>query len=112
MNLRPSADFISYSLPATFLADLNAEIAAFETAVNAQSSNISDRIEAHAELANAISDGLILKRTLDPLVRNIFASDPGKIAAWASAAHVEKLLRKRKKSQFQKINPKTIFPMC
>ena len=83
-------DFIDHFLPATFLADLNAEIAAFENAINTQTSKTDNRIEAHTELANAISEGMQLKRSLKPLVRNRFAGDPGKIAAWESASHVEK----------------------
>ena len=84
------ADFIAHFLPATFLADLNADIAAFETALNTQTSKTDGRIEAHAELATAISDGMKIKRSLKSLVRNRYAGDPGKIAAWESASHVEK----------------------
>jgi hypothetical protein len=84
------ADFIAHFLPATFLADLNADIVAFETAINTQTSKTDNRIEAHIELSNAIGEGMQLKRSLKSLVRNRYAGDPGKIAAWESASHVEK----------------------
>ena len=41
------------------------------------------------DLAANTSNGMVLKRTLDPLVRNKYNGKPGKIAAWASASHVE-----------------------
>ena len=46
-------------------------------------------IATHAALDDAISQGMQLKRTLDPMVRNLFNGNPAKIAAWASASHVE-----------------------
>ena len=46
-------------------------------------------IATHAALADAISQGMQLKRTLDPMIRNLYNANPGKIAAWASASHVE-----------------------
>ena len=89
------ADFITYLLPATFIADLNTEITAFETAINTQTSKTDGRVESHVELANAIGDGMKLTRTLKRLVRNKYAGDPGKIAAWESASHVEKAPEKK-----------------
>lgn len=83
------ADFVAYNLPASFLSDHNAEIAAFEAIDNSQFTFTGDRVGAHAALAAAISEGMQLKRTLDPLARNLFNGNPAKIAAWASASHVE-----------------------
>ena len=46
-------------------------------------------IERVAGLAANISDGMQLKPTLDPMVRNLYNGNPAKIAAWASTSHVE-----------------------
>ena len=83
------ADFVAYNLSANFLADLNAEIAAFEAIDMSQASFTGDRVGAHAALADDIHQGMQLKRSLDPMVRNLFNGNPNKIAAWASASHVE-----------------------
>ena len=37
-------------------------------------------------------------RTVDGVVRNTYHNNPGKLAAWASASHVESPQRKRKKT--------------
>jgi len=84
------ANFIDYLLPATFLAELNAEIAAFETAIGAQTTNTDERVESNAALASGIGEAMQIKRSLRPLVRNFYNGNPGKIAAWESASHVEK----------------------
>jgi hypothetical protein len=50
----------------------------------------ADQIAATAETAAFIREGMIAKRVLDGIVRNRYADDPGKLAAWLSASHVEK----------------------
>ncbi len=38
---------------------------------------------------------MIKVRILDGIVRNAYANDPGKLAAWISASHVEKAPKKQ-----------------
>ncbi len=38
---------------------------------------------------------MIAKRILDGIVRNKYAADPGKLAAWLSASHVESAPKKK-----------------
>jgi len=54
-----------------------------------------------------IREGMVIVRILDGIVRNRYANDPGKLAAWISASHVEKAPRKRR---HQRHNAKT-FPI-
>lgn len=83
-------DFIAYGLPATFTADLIAAADAFEASFSQTASAQAEHIAATADISAVIRQGMIIVRTLDAVVTNIFASNPGKLAAWNSASHVEK----------------------
>jgi hypothetical protein len=87
------ADFIAYGLPATFIADLTAAADAFEATFGSAASATAEQVAATAEAAAFIREGMIAKRILDGIVRNRYAGDPGKLAAWLSASHVEKAAR-------------------
>lgn len=52
---------------------------------------------ATAEIGESIRRGMVARRILDGVVRNVFASDVGKLAAWASASHVERAPKKKDK---------------
>jgi hypothetical protein len=84
------ADFIAYGLPATFIADLTAAADAFEATFGSGASATAEQVAATAESAAFIREGMIAKRVLEGIVRNRYAGDPGKLAAWISASHVEK----------------------
>lgn len=90
------ASFIEYGLPADFLEDLNADIAAFETAINAQESGRRGHVTATAAIDEIIERGMKIVRRLDAIVRNRFRDDPARLAAWLSARHVERAPRRRK----------------
>ncbi len=42
-----------------------------------------------------IREGMVIVRNLDGIVKNKYANDPGKLAAWISASHVEKAPKKK-----------------
>lgn len=84
------ADFIAYGLPATFIADLTAAANAFEATFASAASATAGQVAATAESAAFIREAMIAKRVLEGIVRNRYANDPGKLAAWISASHVEK----------------------
>ncbi|MGE3465811.1 MAG: hypothetical protein AB7J13_02665 [Pyrinomonadaceae bacterium] len=44
---------------------------------------------------NYVSNGEKKGRTVDGIVQNKYANDPGKLAAWLSAKHVEKAPKKK-----------------
>lgn len=83
-------DFVAFGLPATFIADLSTAATAFEDTINPTSDAVDDRIEANANIAESDRIGMEALRICDVIVRNIFAGNPGKIAAWTSASHVER----------------------
>ncbi len=83
------AEFIALEMPVTFLEDLAASIDSFESAANSQNLNRSKRIAATAAIKAVIARGVRAVRTLDSIVRNKYANDPAKLAAWESASHLE-----------------------
>jgi hypothetical protein len=81
-------EFIRHELPADFLDDLAADIAAFEHAINTQHTGTDAHIAATAAIDNALERGLKAVQRLDAIVRNKFRDDPAALAAWTSASHV------------------------
>ena len=90
-----NADFIAYGLAATFRADLNAAADAFEASFTAVDSATAEHIAARADIEAKIRDGMVTVRILDGIVRNVYANNPGKLAAWIAAQHVEKAPKKK-----------------
>jgi len=91
-----SADFIAYGLPATFLAELQAAIDAFEASLAPTGAATDAQVAAIAEIGAAIRRGMIARRIMDGVVRNKYRNDVGKLAAWLSASHIEKPPKKKK----------------
>ena len=55
----------------------------------------NDKIAATADTSAKIREERIAKRILDGVVKNKYANDPCKLAAWLSASHVEKAPKKK-----------------
>ena len=85
-----SAQFIAHELPADFLDDLNADIAAFETAMGSQSSGVGQRVAAGAAIDDLVEQGNAAVRKLDALVKNKYTNNPAVLAQWTSASHTER----------------------
>ena len=91
-------EFIRRGLPADFLDDLNADIAAFEQAITGQMQGTETHVAATAAIDDLIDEGVRTMHELDPVIRNLFADDPATLAQWFSARHVERAPRKTKKT--------------
>lgn len=89
------ADFIEYGLPATFRADLNTAADAFETSFAHIASATAEHVSATAETIAKVAEGMTIVRILDGLVKNRYATDPGKLAAWHSVSRIEKRAKKK-----------------
>jgi hypothetical protein len=85
-----NADFQAYGLGDKFRQDLQTAIDAFEAAMNPTGSAIDSQIAGTAEIGAAIRQGMIARRILEGVVKNKFANNVGKLAAWLSASHIEK----------------------
>lgn len=83
-------DFVSFGMPATFIADLSAAATAFENTIAPTSDAVDDRVEATADIGESDRKGMAALRICDAVIRNIYANNPGKLAAWLSASHVER----------------------
>ena len=57
--------------------------------------SFSDTASATAETASKLRQMNVAVRTLDGIVKNKYANNPGKLAAWLSASHVEKAPKKK-----------------
>ncbi|QQS33258.1 MAG: hypothetical protein IPM50_01370 [Acidobacteriota bacterium] len=84
------ADFVAYGMAATFVTDLTAACDAFEATFGPQASAIDDHVEPTAEIGESVQRGMVARRILDGVVRNVYRNDVGKLAAWTSASHIEK----------------------
>ena len=83
-----AADLIGYGLQRTFLADVDAAIAAFEHATGEYESSRQARTAATAGVDAVLARGLASLRRLDALVANVFQDDRQMVAAWRQARRV------------------------
>lgn len=91
-----SAQFIAHELPATFIADLNDDIADLETAIGNQSGGVGDHVTAAVGIDEAIARGVEVVRRLDAIVRTKYANNPMVLAEWTRAKHVERGPRRQR----------------
>ena len=92
-------EFIRRELPASFLDDLAASIAAFEQAVADQNRSTGASVAATRDLAETIKRGLDIRRQLNPIVRNKYRTDPATLDAWEFASHIKDEPKAKKKAQ-------------
>jgi hypothetical protein len=84
------AQFVSLNLEPTFIADLNQDIADFETAIKAKGTGKGKKAGATTGIAKTILDAGIALHVLNTIVPNTCKNDPAKLAEWVVASHVEK----------------------
>lgn len=97
INAAPlKAQFIAHELPADFLEDLNADIAALEVAISNQATGRGSHVSARAGIDDAIERADEVLRKLDAIVKNKYANDAMVLAGWLSASHTERAPRRRK----------------
>lgn len=90
-DLPPVQDlFFELAMKPDFIDDLIDDTDAFEQAISGQDASNRDRVEANADIDDIIADALKDVRTLKIMMPNIFHGQPGKLADWASASHIEK----------------------
>ena len=94
LPLKP--ELIAHELPATFLEDLADDKAAFQAAMTDRSNSVGDHISARQELDEALARGVQRLRDLTSVVKVKYADDPGKLAEWMAASHIERPSRRAK----------------
>lgn len=94
-----TAEFIAHEMPADFLTQLAAEKAALQTALAGRANAVGDHISAREELDNARDDCVTTVRELTPLIKVKYANNPGKLAEWGAASHIERPAKKAKAAE-------------
>lgn len=79
-----------------FIEELIAETEAFAATINDQDVSNRDRIGANADIDDILSDALKAVRLLKIIIPNLFKGNPGKLADWTSAVHVERPPQRKK----------------
>lgn len=93
----PLADrFIAHGMPATFMADLQAEIDAFASALDRREQGRATTGEAHSRIRAAITRGQLAARRLDAYLANTLEHDDPLLAAWKGIRRVGPESRGRK----------------
>jgi hypothetical protein len=93
------ADFIRYGLPADFIDDLKADIAAFEQAITTRNQSLEQKAASSAVIEDAIERGMQALRELDAIMRIILRDDVAMLNAWRTASHVERVPHRRRQPQ-------------
>jgi hypothetical protein len=88
-----------------FLTILQELVDDFEQSLSAPGTAIDAHVEATAEIGAEIRKGMIAVRTMDGVIKNKFRNDVGKLAAWLSASHIEKISAAEKPTQPNQPNP-------
>ncbi|HEX8268063.1 MAG TPA: hypothetical protein VF596_21870 [Pyrinomonadaceae bacterium] len=87
----PHSDtFIEYGLPSTFIADLDALITHAENQLAARDAAIEQKGGATGGLIETFKTAAKHSRKLDSIVRNKYAQNAQKLAAWTIASHLER----------------------
>ncbi|HYH85130.1 MAG TPA: hypothetical protein VEX60_06580, partial [Pyrinomonadaceae bacterium] len=86
-------DFIRHELAASFIEDLQADIADLERAIGGQNTGRDAHVTATASIDSTVERGMVAVTRLDAIVRNKFRDNPATLAAWESARHVERTTR-------------------
>jgi hypothetical protein len=84
------AEFTKRGLPTTFLADLQQAIDAFAATIDERNSSVESQVAATADLEEPLEAGMKAVRELRSIIPTIFHDDPGTLAAWSTASHVER----------------------
>jgi len=95
---------IAHELPPDFLEDLAADKTAFQAAIAERMNAIGDHIAAREELGDALGRGVQHLRNLTSLIKVKYANNPGKLAEWMAASHIERAASRAKTA------PTTITP--
>jgi hypothetical protein len=92
------AEFIRHELPASFIEDMQDEIADLQRAIDEQNTGRDAHITATVSIETTVERGIKAVRRLDAIVRNKFRDDSATLAAWEHARHVERAARAQKRA--------------
>jgi len=76
-------------MPATLVADLQVQVAAIGTVSDTHEVSREQGVLSTAQITSLVREGRKQRNYLDAIFRTVYANNPDKMAAWASASHVE-----------------------
>ena len=88
-----AGEFQKHEMPANFIDELNADIAALEEAISGRARHRDSHVAATASLDATVDRGIKAVQRLHAIVRNKFRDAPAALAAWESASHVARRSR-------------------
>lgn len=89
------ADFLRLGMRASFIDDLNDDIADFEQAINDKAGAQGAGVGATAGIDAAVENGLQAADIADSILHNVYQDNPVKLAAWTQARHVKRSARRK-----------------
>ena len=90
---RFETEFAGRGIPPALAEQLDADINAMETAMNAKASGRMETVGATAGIDAEIEKGMNAAKILDSIMRNVYDNNPVKLAEWRTARHVKRLKR-------------------
>ncbi len=90
-------------MPATFLEDLQTDIADLEQTTGSQ--NTGRDAHVTASIDETLARGMDAVRRLDAIVRNKFHADASTLAAWESARHVTRATHTARRAKTEPAQP-------
>jgi hypothetical protein len=91
-------EFLRHELHATFIEDMQADMADLERSMGGQNTARDTHVTATASIDSTFERGMKAARRLDAIVRNKYRDDPATLAAWESARHVERAARTHRRA--------------
>ena len=88
------AAFIARGMPANFIADLTAKRAAFAASIDESDDARLERVGVNAQFTEPVRKCRAAIEDVDPIVKMTYRTNPGKLAEWLSATHVERSPKK------------------
>ena len=90
------AQFVAHEMNATFVTALQTDRAAITTAQTQQETTREGGVGNTATIGSLIAQGMKALTTLDAIMHNKYGNNPDKMAAWQTAAHIERAAQSAK----------------
>ena len=94
-------------MPETFIADLQADVDAFASAIALRESGRTSRNEARARVEAALAEGLAAVRQLDAIVHNGLSDGDPLLVAWRKDSVIGPTSRRQKRPAATPSAPQT-----
>lgn len=85
------ADFIALGFADDFLTAMTARVEDFENATDDKETGLQSQTGAHGGMSATIREGLKVTKQLNVLMKNLYKTVPEKLAAWTTAAHIQRV---------------------